>query len=409
MNQVIRYVTDINKTELLDLEKSLESINDESKTENKLFVSGINCNPNTALKDIMRVKKRFNKQDGILGYHAYQSFKEGEVTPEKAHEIGLMLAKEVWGDRFQVLVATHLNTNHYHNHFVINSVSFVDGKKYYDNRTTYAEFRRLNDCICKENNLSFLEENKTKSGINYLHYQNKSLSYTNYYKRTKEDLDLAIAISRNYKDFITILENMNYKIIYRSGKLSIRGENYKRNIRIERYYGEDYSIENIKKQIEGTYIPIKKNYYFKNKKTTDTFSILLKPKYNTFYGMYIRYCNLLNNYPDYIKRNKKIFNIRDDVSRMEELSNIAILLAENTIETEEQFFSYYQKLKDDYILLKSKKENKSLNNKEELQKQILEVSKKINLCKKINDTKDYIKENIKEMEEKEVINNEHIK
>ena len=233
LGQVIKYTTDNNKTDLSNypnLEKSLEYIKDEFKTENKLYVSGINCHPDTALKDMIRVKEQYNKKQGILGFHVYQSFKENEVTPEQAHKIGIELAKEMWGDRFQVVVSTHLNTAHYHNHFVINSVSFVDGKKYYASRTTYAELRRLNDCICKENNLSYLQEKKTKAGINYLNYQNKNIQYTNYYKTAKDDLDIAISISHNYNDFITILKSMKYEVINRSGKLSIRGEKYKRNM-----------------------------------------------------------------------------------------------------------------------------------------------------------------------------------
>ena len=70
----------------------------------------------------------FGKEGGILAFHGEQSFKEGEVTPELAHEIGVKLAEEMWGERFQVIVTTHLNTKHIHNHFLLNSVSFKDGK-----------------------------------------------------------------------------------------------------------------------------------------------------------------------------------------------------------------------------------------------------------------------------------------
>lgn len=92
-------------------------------------------------------KEQYGKVGGILGFHAFQSFAEREVTPEQCHAIGVRLAEEMWGDRFEVVVSTHLNTNHYHNHFVINSVSFKDGKRYYDKRETYAELRRLSDGV----------------------------------------------------------------------------------------------------------------------------------------------------------------------------------------------------------------------------------------------------------------------
>ncbi len=426
LGQVIKYTTDIDKTDLSNypnLEKSLEYIKDEFKTENKLFVSGINCNPDTALKDMIRVKEQYNKKDGILGFHAYQSFKEGEVTPEQAHQIGIQLAKEIWGDRFQVVVTTHLNTNHYHNHFVINSVSYVDGKRYYDNRTTYAELRRLNDCICKENNLSYLQEKKTKSGINYLNYQSRNIQYTNYYKTAKDDLDIAISISHNYNEFITILKSMKYEVINRSGKLSIRGEKYKRNIRIERYFGEDYSIENIKKQIQGTYLPTKKNYYKRSKKIDNYFSSLLKPKYNSFYGMYIRYCNILNIYPEYMQKNSISASMKEDIKKLDEISNQMILLANNQIETEEQFFSFYHKLKEELIEVKGKREelwrlnrNNDLDSSEDFNLKISDLNSKVKiinddliLCNKIQKRKKTIENDLRKLEEKEMINDEHIR
>ena len=88
------------------------------------------------------VQERFGKTDGVVALHAYQSFREGEVTPEQCHEIGVALARKVWGKRFQVLVATHMNTDNLHNHFVINSVSYVDGKKYEQRRSQYASIRQ---------------------------------------------------------------------------------------------------------------------------------------------------------------------------------------------------------------------------------------------------------------------------
>ena len=160
LDRVIKYTTDEEKTTDIsndifrDLHNVIEYASDNSKTEERLYVSGINCCPETAYDEMMITKKAWNKTSGNLGYHAFQSFAEGEVSPLLAHEIGIKLAKEMWGDRFEVVVSTHLNTKHYHNHFVINSVSFKDGKKYYDNRETYAELRHLSDELCKEYGLN---------------------------------------------------------------------------------------------------------------------------------------------------------------------------------------------------------------------------------------------------------------
>ena len=153
LDQVVDYAEDHNKTDLSnfkDLNDLMDYAMNGDKTEESLYISGINCDPNNATKEMIMIKDKYLKKDGILAWHAYQSFKEGEVTPDEAHKIGLELANEMWGDRFQVVVTTHLNTKHYHNHFVLNSVSFLDGKKYNADRNSYAEFRRLNDLICME-------------------------------------------------------------------------------------------------------------------------------------------------------------------------------------------------------------------------------------------------------------------
>lgn len=161
LDRVIKYTTDEEKTtlskdEYSNLHNVIEYAGNSSKTEEKLYVSGINCCPDTSYDEMIITKKAWNKTSGNLGYHAFQSFAEGEVSPLLAHEIGIKLAEEMWGDRFEVVVSTHLNTKHIHNHFVINSVSFKDGKKYYDNRESYAELRHLSDELCKEYGLSYL-------------------------------------------------------------------------------------------------------------------------------------------------------------------------------------------------------------------------------------------------------------
>lgn len=102
---------------------------DGEKTERELFCEGIHCNPQTAREQFITVKEQFDKPDGIQAYHGYLSFEETDITPELAQQVGMAFAERMWGDRFQVLVTTHLNTEHLHCHFVVNSVSFRDGKR----------------------------------------------------------------------------------------------------------------------------------------------------------------------------------------------------------------------------------------------------------------------------------------
>ena len=394
LSRVIDYVSDEKKVDeqtFKDLHNELEYISDDYKTEEKKYVTGINCSTINACKEMKEIKKHFQKEDGIIAFHAYQSFKEGEVTPKQAHNIGIQLAEEMWGDRFQVVVATHLNTNHIHNHFVINSVSFVDGKKYYDNRMSYAELRRLNDQICMEHNLSYLEEKKTKKGLYYINYQDKADKII-YSKQTKSDVDMAIALANSYSEFLHILENMNYEVKERASKLSVRNLEYKRNIRIERQFGNDYSIENIKKQIAGIYLPEKQNQYrryFEKDKVIDT---LMKMNCKGLAFKYINYLKLLNKYPTYIRNHRVSNQLQRDVMQMNLISNQTIFLAKYRIDTLDDLENKYKELRRETRI---KKEDNNL--KDEL-----------HICESIIFRKNSILDEEKE-NKKEVVVHEPIK
>ena len=380
LSRVIDYISNDEKTnkEIYDdLHNELEYIEEDYKTEKKLYVTGINCEAQSAYEEMMMIKKHYKKEKGNIAFHSIQSFAADEVTPDEAHEIGLQLAKEMWGDRFQVVVATHLNTKHIHNHFVINSVSFVDGKKYYDNRKNYAELRRLNDSLCKEHNISSIEEKKTKSGLYYPNYL-KNVSYNNYYTQAKQDLDYAIAISNNYDEFLKIMNNLNYETILRSGKLSIRNINYKRNIRIERYFGEDYSISNIKKQIVGVYLPEKQSYYRNYYQRDNTLDFLFKMNSKGLALSYLKCLKIMNEYPTYTRKCRLSNSIKEEVARMDSFSKETILLVTNHIETEEDLNKYYLSLGKESV--------------EEKQ-----------LCKNILKRKDKVVEGIKEIEREVLI------
>ena len=153
LQRVLDYAANPDKTEYDALAQTLHYAENDAKTklnESAQLVTGIHCRADHAWEDMRAVQEHFGKTDGVVALHAYQSFREGEVTPEQCHEIGVALARKVWGKRFQVLVATHMNTDNLHNHFVINSVSYVDGKKYEQRHSQYAEFRAVSDKLCRD-------------------------------------------------------------------------------------------------------------------------------------------------------------------------------------------------------------------------------------------------------------------
>ena len=151
----VNYITNGEKTSLA---ASITYIANPEKTEQFFFTSALNCGGvDTALSEMAETKQRFGKTGGVLGYHFIQSFAPGEVTPEQAHEIGKEFARRLFGDHFEVVIGTHLDKHHLHNHLVVNSVSCIDGHKYHSSpESYYNDVRGTSDELCRENALSII-------------------------------------------------------------------------------------------------------------------------------------------------------------------------------------------------------------------------------------------------------------
>ncbi len=106
------------------------------ETEERRFVTGINCTPDNALEIMTKVNRCSNSLSDTVVYHALQSFAPSEVDADTAHAISLRLANELWGDDFPVIVATHIDRGHIHNHFALAATGF-SGKRYHDCDATY--------------------------------------------------------------------------------------------------------------------------------------------------------------------------------------------------------------------------------------------------------------------------------
>lgn len=432
IDKVISYATNEEKTKNNYSEYGMDKFDDirqvmayainPDKTEQQFFTTGMNCEVKDAVKQMQVVKMIYGKENGILAFHAYQSFNEGEVTPEIAHDIGVKLAEEMWGDRFQVVVSTHLNTKHLHNHFVINSVSFKDGKKYYSNLTNTALLRKISDEICEEYGLKVLEEKTCKSGINFENFYKKSMRDSDYYKFAKEDIDYAIKHSYTLKQFQQMLVSMGYNYYYRADKLSVRREPHKRNIRVERAFGEEYSIENIERRIlENELIKYEKIVPYKILNcryftTRDRIRKKYKPK--GIVALYYYYRFLLG----FHKRNNVQYKLapkmREAIKKMDKYSEQVRFVCKYKIETindienvKEQKQKETQKILNDRNRLyykRQKLDNESEKNS--VTKEIIDVTailekvrKEIKLCDEISDNIPEMKKQVKEMDERESV------
>ena len=222
---------------------------DETAEVLQRFVSGVNCMPETAREEMMATKAKFGKPGGVVAYHGYQSFAPGEATPEMAHEIGVKLAERLWGSRHEVVVATHLDkANHLHCHFVLNTVSFVDGKKYYRSERDYYQMQKESDALCRAYGLSVVEKTGQNKTRHYAEWQAEQDGRPTWRGIVKADVDKAIRQSMTEKQFFENLRHMGYEV--KVGKdLSVRPPGKERFVRLRRNFGEAYAIEGIRKRI----------------------------------------------------------------------------------------------------------------------------------------------------------------
>lgn len=178
------------------------------------LVSGVNCNGENAFTEFMVTKTAHHKKGGMNFYHYVQSFSPAEsVTAEQVHEIGLAFAKKAWPGH-EVLVTTHTDTAHLHNHFVINSVHYENGMKLRQNPGTLTKLRSLSDGICQQHGLSVLEPYK-KDGANISSREYRAAAKGESWKfKLMSDIDFVMNRSGNRADFIREMQRLGYKVTW---------------------------------------------------------------------------------------------------------------------------------------------------------------------------------------------------
>jgi len=130
----------------------------KTKYEDRRFVSGVNCSPQTAYEEMKNTKQLHGKTGGRLYYHLVQSFPKGyDIKPELAHQIALEFTERAFKD-YECVVATHIDREHIHSHIVLNSVSFQTGNKYHSNLNDVRELMKLSDEICKQHGVAVLNK-----------------------------------------------------------------------------------------------------------------------------------------------------------------------------------------------------------------------------------------------------------
>ena len=252
LKEVIDYANNPDKTtakEYLDedLYAAIRYVENDDKTDQTMYVSGINCSKHNAYNEMIAVKRRFGERGKNIAYHGFQSFAPGEVTPEEAHSIGKETARRMWGAQYQVVVTTHLNTGKIHNHFVLNSVSFKTGKKFRNGIGDRFELRKISDAICAERNKSVIQGNKFYS--NKKEYWVKKNGGMTHRDMLRKDVDEALSQSCSFREIEYYLKTLGYKFErdFYYDHPSVYADGWKRAVRISSL-GEQYSKENIHKR-----------------------------------------------------------------------------------------------------------------------------------------------------------------
>ena len=212
LDHCVNYVLNPEKT---DLGRVLEYIGNADKTitpdGRAVLETAINCQLETAYREMMDTKKRWSKRGGVLGYHLVHSYAPGEVTPEQAHAIGVEFAQQLLQGKYEVVVSTHLDHDHIHNHILFNSVSCLDGRKYRDNfKAYYGDIRGTSNAVSRKHGLSVITPEG--SGKHYAEWDAQRKGKQTVRGLIKQDIDAVIEQSFTYASFLAGLRKLGYEI-----------------------------------------------------------------------------------------------------------------------------------------------------------------------------------------------------
>ena len=240
--------------------RSIAYILNPAKTDDLLYTTSLNCMANVAdaylaMKTVFEhySGEKFNApvptegKGSVKAIHYIQSFSPDEnITPEEAHRIAKAFARKTFGDNCQIVIATHLDKGHLHNHYILNTYA-LDGKKFNDNQTTLKHIREYSDRVCLAFGIQPIAETKNKGKtLAYNEWEHKKRG-TSWKQKIRLDIDRLIATAKNLDELLCELELMGYSI--KRGKyISIKAEGQERYVRTKTL-GEDYTEESLVSRI----------------------------------------------------------------------------------------------------------------------------------------------------------------
>ena len=417
----LEYIANPEKTQREFTESERQALADviayaanEDKTEKLFYTTGINCSVEFARDQFDTTKLRFGKTRGNVAYHAYQSFAPGEVTPDEAHAIGVQLARELWGDRFQMVVATHVNSHCVHSHIVINSVSFRDGKKFHDCRDTYRQLREASDRICLEHGLSIVDNPRGRGVDQYLYKMEKAGMPTRY-NVARQAIDEAVALSLNIDEFKSELRRRgyNYRFDPQRKYWTVTPPGWKKSIRIHQL-GPDYTRESIERRIYENDPAVRTERLRQSYRMPNHYN--LRRRIDRIMGrtglekLYLRYCYELGYLPKYRQNPTRLHIVlKEDLLKCDQYSEQAKLLSKYHVNTDEDLSLLMERIDMKMQELSSQRDERRLIAKrvlpaaetdkareeaKELTREIRELRHEAKVCREVQDRSGHVRENL---------------
>ena len=417
----LEYIANPEKTQREFTESERQALADviayaanEDKTEKLFYTTGINCSVEFARDQFDTTKLRFGKTGGNVAYHAYQSFAPGEVTPDEAHAIGVQLAKELWGDRFQMVVATHTNSHCVHSHIVINSVSFRDGKKFHDCRDTYKQLREMSDRICLEHGLSIVDTPRGRGVSQYVYKMEKAGMPTRY-NVARQAIDEAVSLSLNIDEFKSELRRRgyNYRFDPQRKYWTVTPPGWKKSIRIHQL-GSDYTRESIERRIYENDPSVRTERIRQSYRITNHYN--LRRRIDRIMGrtglekLYLRYCYELGYLPKYRQNPTRLHIVlKEDLLKCDQYSEQAKLLSKYRVNTDEDLSLLMERIdarmkelssERDELRLTAKRvlpaaeTDKAREDAKELTHAIRELRHEAKVCREVQERTGHVRENL---------------
>ena len=356
----VKYAVNAEKTEL---NEKIGYAADLVKTGSVRYVTALNCkSAETAFEAMRRTKEKFGKTGGVLGYHFIQSFAPGEVTPEQAHEIGCEFARRLFGNDFEVVIGTHLDKAHPHNHIIVNSVSRTDGHKYHSSpESYYNDVRGTSDALCRENDLSVIApQSKGKHYAEWIAEQDGRPTVRGI---IRADIDAIIQQAYTYESFLILLRKNGYEVRHGPNRkyTTVKPPGAKRAIRLDSL-GEGYTEADIllrlSQQRRGDMAPpivTHTAHTVRRYRVKGRLTIARKKKITGFQALYLRYLYLLRG-----GRRKKLppkmpFSVKGEVIHLERYKQQFKYLLSSGITTETELEQQIRALEWDIRLLEEQR------------------------------------------------------